>query len=53
MFNFDNLTEKDENNDWSYRKFIIGLSGSGKTIYLLEYKNTIILLIKLIYMPKI
>ena len=37
MFNFDNLTEKDENNDWPYRKLIIGPSGSGKTNYLLNF----------------
>ena len=36
MFNLDNLTEKDENNDWSYRKLIIVPSGSGKTNYLLN-----------------
>ena len=24
MFNLDNLTEKDENNGWPYRKLIIG-----------------------------
>ena len=36
MFNLDNLTEKDENNDLSYRKLIICPSGSGKTIYLLN-----------------
>ena len=32
----DNITEKDNNKDWSYRKLIIGLSGSGKTNYLLN-----------------
>ena len=31
-----NLTEKDENNDWPYRKLIIGPSGNGKTNYLLN-----------------
>ena len=36
MFNLDNLTEKDETNDWSYRKLNIGPSGSGKTNYLLN-----------------
>ena len=36
MFNFDNITEKDNNKDWSYRKLIIGPSGSGKTNYLLN-----------------
>ena len=36
IFNFDNITEKDNNNkDWPYRKLIIGPSGSGKTNYLL------------------
>ena len=36
IFNLDNLTEKDENNAWLYRKLIIGPSGSGKTNYLLN-----------------
>ena len=36
MFNLDNLTEKDENNDLPHRKLIIGPSGSGKTNYLLN-----------------
>ena len=35
MLNLDNITEKDENNGWPYRKLIIGPSGSGKTNYLL------------------
>ena len=30
MFNLDNITEKDNNKDWPYRKLIIGPSGSGK-----------------------
>ena len=36
MFNLDNITEKDNNKDWPYRKLIIGSSGSGKTNYLLN-----------------
>ena len=36
MFNLDNLTEKDENNNRPYRKLIIGPPGSGKTKYLLN-----------------
>ena len=44
-FNFDNITKKDENNSWPYRKLIIGLSGSGKTNYSLNsiqnYNNII------------
>ena len=36
MFNLDNITEKDDNRDWPYRKLIIGPSGSGKTNYLLN-----------------
>ena len=36
MFNLDNITEKDDNKTWPYRKFIIGPSGSGKTNYLLN-----------------
>ena len=35
IFNFDNITEKDNNKDWPYRKLIVGPSGSGKTNYLL------------------
>ena len=34
IFNFDNITEKDNNKDWPYRKLIIGPSGSDKTNYL-------------------
>ena len=37
MFKSDNLTEKDENNGWTYRKLITGPSGSGKTNYLLNF----------------
>ena len=36
MFNLDDITEKNDNKDWSYRKLIIGPSGSGKTNYLLN-----------------
>ena len=36
MFNLYNITEKDYNKDWPYRKLIIGPSGSGKTNYLLN-----------------
>ena len=36
MFNLDNITEKDNNKDWPYRKLIIGPYGSGKTNYLLN-----------------
>ena len=36
IFNFDNITEKDNNKDWSNRKLVIGSSGSGKTNYLLN-----------------
>ena len=36
IFNFDHITEKDNNKNWSYRKLIIGPSGSGKTNYLLN-----------------
>ena len=36
MFNLDNITEKDDNKDWPYRKLIIGPSGSGKTNCLLN-----------------
>ena len=37
IFNFDNMTKKDNNNkDWSYRKLVTGPSGSGKTNYLLN-----------------
>ena len=36
MFNLDNITKKDDNKDWPYRKLIIDPSGSGKTDYLLN-----------------
>ena len=36
MFNLANITKKDDNNDWPYRKFISGHCGSGKTKYLLN-----------------
>ena len=36
MFNLDNITERDENRDWPYRKLIIGPSGSSKTNLLLN-----------------
>ena len=36
MFNLDSITENNNNKDWSYRKLIIGRSGSGKTNYLLN-----------------
>ena len=36
MFNLGNITKKDDNRDWPYRKLIIGPSGSGKTNYLLN-----------------
>ena len=37
IFNFDNITERNNNRDWPYRKLIIGPTGSGKTNYLLIY----------------
>ena len=36
MFNLDNITKKDDNNWIPYKKLIIGLSGSGKTNWLLN-----------------
>ena len=36
MFNLVNITERNNNRDWPYRKLIIGPSGSGKTNYLLN-----------------
>ena len=36
IFNFDNITEKDNNKDWLYTKLVIGSSGIGKTNYLLN-----------------
>ena len=36
IFNFDNITEKDNNKDWPYRKLVIGPSGSCKTYYFLN-----------------
>ena len=40
IFNFDNITEKDNNKDWPYGKLVIGPSGSGKTNYLLNLIQT-------------
>ena len=36
MFNLDDITTKYDNKDWSFRKLIIGPSGSGETNYLLN-----------------
>ena len=36
MFNLDDITKKDDNKEWPYRKLIIGPSGSEKTNYLLN-----------------
>ena len=36
MFNLDDITKKDDNKDWPYRKLIIGPSGSRTTNYLLN-----------------
>ena len=36
MCNLDNITERDNNRDWPYKKLLIGPSGSGKTNYLLN-----------------
>ena len=36
MFSLDDITVKNDNKDWPYRKLNIGPSGSGKTNYLLN-----------------
>ena len=36
MLNFDDITIKNDNQSWPYRKLITGPSGSGKTNYLLN-----------------
>ena len=36
MFNLGDITTKDDNQSWPYRKLIIGPSGSGRTNYLLN-----------------
>ena len=36
MFNLDNITEKNDNKTWPYKKLIKGPSGSGKTNYFLN-----------------
>ena len=36
IFNFDNITEKDNNKDRAYRKLVIGPYGIGQTNYLLN-----------------
>ena len=54
MFNWDNITKKDDNKDWPYRKLIIGPSGSGKPNYLyIRYKKTTISSTKFICISKI
>ena len=50
MFNLDNITEKDDNKDWPYRKLIIGPSGSGKSSYLLNLIQKDINIIDKIYL---
>ena len=44
MFNLDDITSKNDNKGWPYRKLIIGPSGSVKKNYLLnsiQRKNSI------------
>ena len=36
MFNLDAITTKIDNENWPYRKLVVGLSGSGKTNTLLN-----------------
>ena len=36
MFNLDDISTKDDNKDWPFRKLIIGQSESGKSNYLLN-----------------
>ena len=36
MFNLDDITKKDDNTGWPYKKLIIGPSGCGKINYLLN-----------------
>ena len=36
MFNLDDITIKNDNKNWPYRKLVIGPPGSGKTNYLLN-----------------
>ena len=36
MFNLNDITKKDDNKDWPYRKLMTSPSGSGKTNYLLN-----------------
>ena len=40
MFNLDDITIKNDSNDWPYRILIIGPSGSRKTNYLLNKIQT-------------
>ena len=45
MFNFDNITSKDNNKTWPYRALMIGPSGSGKTnclLILIQQNNNVI-----------
>ena len=50
MFSLDNITEKDNNKDWPYRKLIIGPFGSGKSNYLLNSIQKDINIIEKIYL---
>ena len=45
MFNFDDITSKDNNKTWPYRALIIGPIGSGKTkcsLNLIQQDNNVI-----------
>ena len=50
MFNLDDITSKDDNKTWPYRKLIIGPSGSGKTNTLLNLIQQIKNIIDKIYL---
>ena len=36
MFNFDDITSKNDDKSWPFRKLVIGPNSSGKTNYLLN-----------------
>ena len=54
MFHLDDITTKDDNKDWPFRKLIIGPSETRKTnYYLIQFKKTTISFSKFICMRKI
>ena len=53
MLNLDNITERNNNKDWPYRKLWVLLEVVKLIIYYVRFKKTTISLIKFIYMRNI